>query len=596
MDSYGEKARDGVQLAILNRRFESVARKMANTLFRSARSGVINIGRDFSCCIVTARNELLVSTDSLPIHVLSGPDRMAEAMQQFHPELRRGDAFLHNSPYHGGSHAADHTILVPVIDSGGTHRFTVIAKAHQADCGNSQPTTYMGTATDVYEEGALIFAAVQVQRDYRDIEDIIRICEMRIRVPGQWRGDYLAMVGSARIGEREVLAIGEELSWSSLDRFVEDYFDYSETRMAAAIRRLPAGKGDRTCTHDPFPGTPKDGVPIRVRTTVDPGAARISVDLTDNPDCLLSGLNLSEACARTAAMVGIFNSLDHTVPRNAGSFRRIEIQLRENCVVGIPRHPASCSVATSNLSDRVTNAIQGAIAEIAEGAGLAEGGAVIPPAMSVISGIDPRTGRRFVNQILLGFSGGPASPSADAWQTLMHVGAAGMCYIDGIELDEVRQPILVHTRQFVPDTEGPGRRRGANSLLVEFGPYGCDVDIVYASDGTINSAGGVRGGLNGTPALQSKVGLNGKAEPLPICARVSVHAGEVICSRSAGGGGYGSPLERNPEQVARDVAEGWITVQRAVLIYGVLFDELGKVDPARTASTRAARRIGSTTP
>src|SRR4029078_1030654 len=158
--------RDGVKMALLSRRFESVARKMANTLFRTARSGVINIGRDFSCCVVTAGNELLVSTDSLPIHVLSGPDRMAATMREFHPELKRSDAFLHHSPYHGGSHAADHTILVPVIDEAGVHHFTVIAKAHQADCGNSQPTTSMGGARDVYEEGALIFPAVQVHRDY----------------------------------------------------------------------------------------------------------------------------------------------------------------------------------------------------------------------------------------------------------------------------------------------------------------------------------------------------------------------------------------------------------------------------------------------
>ncbi|MGO4833791.1 hydantoinase B/oxoprolinase family protein, partial [Rhizobiaceae sp. 2RAB30] len=209
------RRRDGVRLALLNNRFESVARKMANTLFRTARSGVINIGRDFSCCIVTRNNELLVSTESLPIHVLSGPDRMAATVREFHPELKRGDAFLHNSPYHGGSHAADHTILVPVIDDQGIHRYTVVAKAHQADCGNSQPTTYMGTARDVYEEGALIFPAVQVQRDYRDIDDIIRMCRMRIRVPDQWWGDYLAMVGAARIGERELLVLGEEIGWTS---------------------------------------------------------------------------------------------------------------------------------------------------------------------------------------------------------------------------------------------------------------------------------------------------------------------------------------------------------------------------------------------
>ncbi|MBC7582849.1 MAG: hydantoinase B/oxoprolinase family protein, partial [Tardiphaga sp.] len=135
---------DGVRLAMLSNRFEGIARKMSNTLLRSSRSGVINMARDFSCCIVTRGHELLTAAESLPIHVLSGPDLMARAMQQFHPQLKAGDAFLHNSPYHGCSHPADHTILVPVIDRQGVHRYTVLAKAHQADCGNSQPTTYMG--------------------------------------------------------------------------------------------------------------------------------------------------------------------------------------------------------------------------------------------------------------------------------------------------------------------------------------------------------------------------------------------------------------------------------------------------------------------
>ncbi len=106
--------RDGVRLAVLSSRLETIARKMANTLFRTARSGLINSARDLSCCILTADHELLAEAESLPSHVLVGPDIMARTMQAFHPELRRGDAFLHNSPYHGNSHAADHTILVPV--------------------------------------------------------------------------------------------------------------------------------------------------------------------------------------------------------------------------------------------------------------------------------------------------------------------------------------------------------------------------------------------------------------------------------------------------------------------------------------------------
>ena len=97
-----------------------------------------------------------------------------------------------------------------------------------------------------------------------------------------------------------------------------------------------------TCTHDPLPRTPgrRHRRPMSTSPSTAP-PARITVDLTDNPDCLPVGVNLSEACSRTAAMVGVFNSLPQSVPANAGSFRRIEVRLRENCIVGIPRHPTS---------------------------------------------------------------------------------------------------------------------------------------------------------------------------------------------------------------------------------------------------------------
>ena len=95
---------DGVQMAIINKRMEAICAKMANTLLRTGRSGVLNSARDFSCCIVTAENRLLTVNESLPIHVLRGADMMCESMQEFHPDLTRGDAYLHNSPYHGCSH------------------------------------------------------------------------------------------------------------------------------------------------------------------------------------------------------------------------------------------------------------------------------------------------------------------------------------------------------------------------------------------------------------------------------------------------------------------------------------------------------------
>ena len=560
---------DGAQLAILNNRFEGVARKMANTLLRAGRSGVLNRARDFSACIVTADHQLLAAAESLPIHVLSGPDLMAASMKHFHPDLKRGDAFLHNSPYHGCSHPADHSILVPVMDDEGVHRFTVVAKAHQADIGNSIPTTYHGTARDVYEEGALIFPAVQVQRDYKTIEDVVRMCEMRIRVPEQWRGDFLAMLGAARIGEREILDLAAEIGWDQLDAFRERWFDYSEQSMVDAIAKLPSGRVAATSTHDPIAGTPEEGITIKAEVEVDADAGRIVVDLTDNMDALPCGLNLSEACARTSALIGVFNSIEHSVPKNAGAFRRVDVRLREGSVCGIPVHPTSCSAATTNVADRVCAATQSAMAQIADGFGMAEVGAGLSPASGVISGRDPRTGKSFINQLFLGATGGGATAHNDAWMTYLHAGNGGLCFIDSVELDELCQPILVESRRLLKDTEGAGRQRGAPSLEVIFGPIGCDVDVAFVSDGTINGPTGVRGGGAGGQSRQYLRKADGTLVETDQVTVQRVSDGEAIISITCGGGGYGDPRERDPAKVRHDVEEGWISRERAAEIYGL---------------------------
>ncbi len=561
---------NGAELAILNSRFEGVVRKMANTLLRTGRSGVLNRAKDFSCCIVTKDADLLAAAESLPIHVLAGPDMMARTMADYHPDLKAGDAFFHNSPYHGCSHPADLTLLVPVVDTQGVHRFTVLAKAHQADIGNSEPTTYMGMARDLYHEGALIFPAVQVQRDYRNIDDIIRMCELRIRVPDQWRGDYLAMLGAARIGEREILAIGQEIGWEKLDAFTTQWFDYSEKRMIEAVKALPAGTVYGASTHDPFPGMPPEGVTITAKVTSMPDQGRVIVDLTNNPDCLPCGMNLSEACSRTAAMIGVFNSIDHSVPKNAGAFRRIEVKLRHGCIAGITPHPFSCSTATTNIADRVANSVQTAIADLGARAGMAEVGAVVAPSAGVISGIDERTGKPFVNQIFLAFSGGAASRSEDAWLTTAHVGNAGMCCIDGIELDELCHPIIVKKRGFVIDSEGAGQFKGAPSTVVEFGPLIGSFDLGYGSDGHINPPKGVAGGICGGAADQILQRQDGTTVALESCAMIKVSCGETVIATSAGGGGYGRPEDRDPAAVVHDVREGWISEKRAREIYNVV--------------------------
>jgi N-methylhydantoinase B len=582
-----ELERSGVRLAVMSNRFEAVVRAMRITLARTARSGVLQAGLDFSCCVITRDHELLAWAESLPIHVMSGPDLMARAMCEFYPELRRGDAFLHNSPYHGNGHAADYSILVPVIDEEGIHHFTVMAKGHLADCGNSLPTTYMAGARDVYEEGALIFPCVRIQQDYRDCEDILRACWMRIRVPEQWWGDHLALLGAARTGERRLVELGKELGWAALHEFSREWFDYSERKMISALRQCPSGRVTTRGKHDPIPQVP-DAIPLSATVEVRGDEGIVEVDLRDNPDCQPCGLNLSEATARTGAMIGVFNSIDHTVPPNAGSARRIRVLLRENCIVGIPRHPTSCSLGTTNVMDRVVNLVQRAMAQIGEGFGLGEIGLSHPASTAVLSGHNPRDGLPFVNQIFLAWTGGAGGPKADGWLTFSGPGDGGVVGRDSIEIDELRHPIVFYAQHVVPDTEGAGRFRGAPAALLDYGPLGHSIEVMFLSDGSENPPLGAQGGEPGARARQFLQRARGEVEELPLFAHLIMDDGDRLISHSTGGGGYGPPLARHPELVRDDVEQGFVTRTRAREIYGVVIGDDGTVDVEATAAARTA--------
>ena len=275
--------------------------------------------------------------ESLPVHVV-GPDLQARHMRETHPELRAGDAFLNNSPYHGNSHAADWGLLVPVVDGGGTHRYTVLAKAHLADCGNALPTTYMAGAQDVYSEGALIFPSVKVQEDYRNIDDVARMARARIRVPDMWWGDYLAL--SAPPG-----SASGRYSPCSTSRAG------GARRLSERLVRVQRAPDDRGDPPPPPVRSAQPGSTTRSRVcrrrrerdppevSVDPEAGEVSVDLRDNPDCLPSGANLTEATSRAAAIDGVFVATRREGPGQRRQLPADQGPPTRELLVGIPRAP-----------------------------------------------------------------------------------------------------------------------------------------------------------------------------------------------------------------------------------------------------------------
>jgi N-methylhydantoinase B len=293
-------------------------------------------------------------------------------------------------------------------------------------------------------------------------------------------------------------------------------------------------------------------------------------------------------------MTGIFNSIDPDIPHNAGTFRRVKVKLRENCVVGIPRFPHSCSVATTNVGERLVVTTQRTIADAWEGYGLAEGACGIGPAFAVVSGTDWRKDDSpYVNQKFLGSQGGPGGPEHDGWVTYGNSVTNGLMFRDSVEIDEQKYPIRIHEIRVRADSEGAGRRRGAPGTRVTFGPKHDRMTAAYVTDGFHHPPRGTQGGGTAAASIAFKVSSKGEEELDPI-AQVVLEPGELLGHLLSGGGGYGDPRAREPERVREDVLARFVSIERARDVYGVAFtgaalDDSLAVDEEETARLRSTR-------
>jgi N-methylhydantoinase B len=432
---------------------------------------------------------------------------------------------------------------------------------------------------------------VKVQQDYEDIEDIIRMCRRRIRVPEVWYGDYLAAVGSARIGERRLKEVIARYGVETIRAFVDEWLDYSERCMEQAIRKLPAKRLHARSAHDPIPGLP-GGVEVNVTIDVEPDRGQVTFDLRENPDCIPFGLNVSEYCARGGCIIALLNCLEEDLPRNAGSFRRVEVLLREGSIAGGLVEPYSASVSTTNVLNRIINAAQSAFCDMGDGQGLAEGAGALGVGFAVFSGTYD-DGRPYVSEMVIGNNGGPASPHCDGWITYAMPDCSKTIYIDSVEMLERTYPLHFRSLRLLADSGGAGRLRGGPASEVIYGPRATPMRVFYMADFARNPAGGVRGGLPGTAASAHVIAADGTEQQVEAIGDSLLAPGEWIRGLEAGGGGYGDPLQREPQAVLSDVLERWVTREAARAVYGVVLIESRdsgtepSVDDDATADLRA---------
>lgn len=557
-------------LAIISSKINNISKQMTYTLQRSARSSIMSSARDFSTAICDGSGDVIALPNGFPVHV-SNMSLTAKSVFDFHDGyLAPGDAYLNNSPYHGNTHMADHTIIVPVFYEEELMFFTTI-RGHQADIGNSEPTTYHAPAKDIYAEGALCFPCVKVQNAYQDIDDIIRMAKMRIRVPDVWYGDYLAMIGAARIGERELSNLIDKYGKETIKEFCREWHQYGERRMKEEIKKLPAGSWTNSSTHDAVPGV-VDEIQVNVTVTIEPQKGELIVDFTNNADPVACGLNLCEATVLSAGRTGVLNFLGGSdIPLCEGALNCITVKMRDHSVVGKASLPYSSSVATTNVADRAILAVQCVFNGLIENLGMAEGALSQPPSMAVISGYDSRYERPYVTQLISGVTGGMGVHGHDGYVTYA-IANAGLMEWNSLEMLEQKYPIHYMAQEIIQDSAGAGQWDGSPAAKVVITPKNEDVTFIYICDGKEHPPKGAMNGENGSPAnakLFSILDDESSAEEIPMFNNLDLPYGQALISEVNSGAGYGSPLDRDPEMVRHRVREGWLSVSKAARTYGV---------------------------
>lgn len=583
---------DMFTMIVLRRQMEAVISDMVNALFRTGRSGVLNTAMDFSCSITDSRLRSVSTALGLPVHVGAIHLIPKAVLEKFGDDIHPGDCFVNNSAYHGNTHCGDFTLCAPVFFDGEIVFYSV-ARAHLGDMGFPTPTTYGPLSRDLYEEG-LLLPCVRIQRAGQDVQEVIDICRANIRVPDQFYGDYLATLAAVRTGERRIQEICKQYGLPLVRQFLEQFQDYASLMAIDAIRQLPKGKIEDEYYHDSEGGVYPDGIPIRATLEVDPDQALITIDLRNNVDNLPLGINLSEATTTAACFTAVLSVLGPDVPRCTGAFDHIRLLMRDGAAIGRPRHPAATSAATTNLAHLLCPLIQSMFAKLKKGLGSAFGGVGLPASCSVMSGADPRYGGRpFVNQVLMGFLGGPALSGHDGWVTYGSSSSLGVLWQSSVEITEQQHPIIVEKLEIGADSGGAGEWNGAPGAICVFRSRSDGIRYTTNSAARAFPPRGAAGGLPGGSNWSWREDLDGRRTELPNSFDVTLKAGERLISEACGGGGYGDPLDRDPERVVWDLREGWISPERCLEVFGVVIDtstEEYRVDHPATAEMRSRKR------
>jgi N-methylhydantoinase B len=570
---------DAVLTEIIRNGVLAVTEEMKTNLMRTAYNPIIYEALDFTVGLYTAKGETVSIGLGLPSFIRGMAETIKAKLRHFGEDgLEPGDILVTNDAYTTGSHLYHFTFTQPIFFDGKLTAF-VCTMAHWNEVGG----VLGAMTTDIYSEGIQI-PIMKYQKKGVINQDLVEIIKMNVRIPEKAMGDLRAQITALKTGERRFTELLGRYGREPVLDAIRNIMDNSEAAARARTRTIPDGTYEAESYMDDDGVEVGKRIPIRVK--VIKKGDEMTIDLSEIGKQVRgfynSGPSTGYGCAQVAYKC-LTSPTDY--PVNEGSLRPLKVITGGGTVVTAVR-PAAMRVwmtVPMTVVDTVFKAMSQAIP------GRTIAGHFADLVSGYVNGINPKDGRLFI--------GGTGGPMGGGWGAKLNEDgmSATVCQNDGdthnapCEQTEVKFPVLIRRHALRQDSGGAGRFRGGLGAEKVVEPR-CNVTVGTQMERVNCPPWGLEGGHSGK-GNQITMVIDGKQRNDYANGKVfntRLKPGDSFTLHSGGGGGFGAPQQRDPERVAYDVKQGYVSNKVARDIYRVACSDDGVLDGAETQRLRSA--------
>lgn len=558
----GGFALDPVTFEVLKNAFITTVDQMAEQILRTCYSFVI-YNRDFSNALHDADGDSVAQgNQDIAVHVGTLHWTCKDVIRAFEGDMREGDVYAINDPYAGGTHFPDVRLIRPVFVDGEPIAYTQ-SNGHWSDVGGSVPGSFDVMAKEMFREGIRI-TPVRLWDGGRFCKDVAGLIAANTRDPASIIGDMQAQAEATRVAEREVLRLVGKYGKQTVVTGFADVQDYVERAMRQRLAALPDGEWETQDFIDRDPSGGEGMIPIRVKLIK--RGDRAIYDFTGSHPCIGSLYNSAYGATFSAVAAGM-KTFFPDLPLNSGFYRCFEVIAPEDTVVNA-RWPVAVTGFLMPF-EKIMNSIYEIWSGIMPERAIA---CAFNLEYLLTGGRDLRSPAKpifmFYDWLPGGWGGRNGRDGCNVTTACFGTGLQSQ----PVEGQERGSPILTDEFQILTDSAGPGRWRGGVGVRKTSTLREADRAVIsYICDRERAIVWGINGGLPSMPHGLTLKRPGGAEEWLgSVFSDVPLRSGDVFSRPTAGGGGYGDPLERDPAAVREDVADDYVSLERARVDYGVV--------------------------